>query len=264
MVRLGMPVLIELPGLHSNLALCGELGLSVLELSMNLPQYCPEALPAAAARKAQQASGIAFTLHLPEELDLATFHGSIREGCLQRAVEAVRWAGEACIGLVNMHLHGGVYYTLPDSRVFVYERYCEQFRTNLLRSMEVLSAEAAHAGVTLAVENTGQFHLDYIADPLQQLLDGGLVDLTWDTGHDGAAGLADNPFILKNLRHLRHMHLHDYTGESCHKPLFTGELDVTEALSLAEAAGAVAIVEVKTAGALRESVAAIKRRCGGL
>ena len=35
----GMPVLLELDTLEQNAALCRELGLSFVELNMNLPQY---------------------------------------------------------------------------------------------------------------------------------------------------------------------------------------------------------------------------------
>lgn len=226
---------------------------------MNLPMYCPEALPSRLVRQAREQSGIAFTLHLPEELDLGTFHGAMREGYLNRALQAVRWAWEAGIPLVNMHLNAGVYYTLPERRVYVYDTVREQFRGNLLRSIEVLRREAERAGAALCVENTGQWHLPHLAEPLQEMLDTGLVWLTWDTGHDGAAGLADRPFIHKNRSRLRHMHLNDYAGDRCHLPLYTGDLDVAGALAAAGSAQCAVIVEVKTVRALEESVIRLRQ-----
>lgn len=258
MVKFGMPMLFELPNLASNIEMCLRLDLNVLELSMNLPEYCPEAFPARAAREAMKQSGIAFTLHLPEELDLGTFHAPLRYGCLARAVDAVRWAGEAGVRLVNMHLNTGVYFTLPDRRVYVYERDYSHYHDNLMQSMEALSAEVETCGVTLCVENTGHSGLRHMQEPLQEMAEAGLVGLTWDTGHDGAAGLADKPFMLSNLRHLRHMHLHDYTHGRDHLPLFTGDLDITEALSIADRGDLTVIVEVKTAAALERSVIRLK------
>lgn len=264
MFQLGMPVLIELPDLQSNLELCLRLGLASLELSMNLPQYCPEALPAGDVLRFNRETGIAFSLHLPEELDLGSFHEPMRRGCLARAVEALRWAGEAGVKIVVMHLNPGVHYKLPDRRVFVYERESEGYRKKLLESFAELSAVAQTSGVALCLENTGNFHLPHAAGPLQELLDAGLIGLVWDTGHDGEAGLVDKPFILKNLGCLAHMHLHDYADGRCHLPLYSGCLDVAEALGVARERGITAVVEVKSAAALGESVKMLRERFPGV
>ena len=87
-----MPTLIELASLNANVALCRELGLSFVELNMNLPEYSPECLPAERLRACRDATGIDFTLHLPEELDLAAFNRHAREGHLACFREAITWA----------------------------------------------------------------------------------------------------------------------------------------------------------------------------
>lgn len=258
-MNFGMPVLIELESPRDNAELCARLGLRTLELSMNLPNCCPEALSPADLRALASDHGLELTLHLPEEMDLATFHEPVRRGHLQRAVEAVGWAAAGGIKLVNMHLSAGVYYTLPEGRVYVYEEW-PQFPQRLLDGVSQLAQAAAQEGVTLCVENTGQFNLGYMTRPLQALLDQGKVALTWDTGHDGRNGHADRPFILRNIAALRHMHLHDFDDKHDHWPLNTGKLNLDEMLRLARECDLSVILEVKTARALERSVEVVRRK----
>lgn len=257
-MTLGMPVLIELESPRRNAELCARLGLRTLELSMNLPSCCPEALSAGQLRALASEYGLELSLHLPEELDLATFHEPVRQGHLQRAVQAVRWAAAGGVKLVNMHLNAGVYYTLPEGRVFVYETW-PPFSQRLLEGMDQLCRVAAQEGVTLCVENTGQFNMDFMAQPLQALVDQGAVALTWDTGHDGKSGYNDRPFLLCNIAALRHMHLHDFDENHDHWPLNTGKLDLPQMLRLVRERDLSVIVEVKTAQALERSVEVLRR-----
>ena len=261
-MKLGMPVLIELEDLRQNVEMCTRLGLQTLELSMNLPQYCPEALRPADVL-AFKSTGLDFTLHLPEEADFGAFHPQVRQGHIARAIEAVHWAAEAGIALVNMHMNTGVYYTLPESRVYVYDRQYEQYKARLMDGMAELSQAALAAGITLCVENTGQFSLAFMTKPLQELLDSALVYLTWDTGHDGKSGFADKPFIMRNINYLRHMHLHDFDDRHDHWPLCTGRLNLDEAIGLALELDLTVIVEVKTARALERSVEAVRQKLEG-
>lgn len=41
-MKIGMPTLIELPNINETINLCEELGLSFIELNMNMPDFCPE------------------------------------------------------------------------------------------------------------------------------------------------------------------------------------------------------------------------------
>lgn len=258
-MNLGMPVLLELETPQRSAQLCARLGLRTLELSMNLPQCCPEAQDAAALRALSADHGLELTLHLPEEMDLATFHEPVRRGHLERAVQAVRWAASGGVKLVNMHLHAGVYYTLPEGRSYVYATQAD-FAQRLCNGVGELARAAAAEGVSLCVENTGQFNLPFLSAPLQRLVDAGAVSLTWDTGHDGKNGFADRPFLLRNAAALRHMHLHDFDDSHDHWPLNTGKLNLGEMLHLAEELRLSVILEVKTARALERSVEVVREK----
>ena len=69
---------------------------------------------------------------MPEEIDLASFHPAIRKGNIERCCETITWAYEAGINLINMHINLGIYFTLPDRRVWIYEQYEELFLENIM------------------------------------------------------------------------------------------------------------------------------------
>jgi len=252
-----MPTLIELADLDANVALCRELGLSFVELNMNLPEYSPERLSADRVRSVRDGTGIDFTLHLPEELDLAAFNRRIREGHLACCREAVAWAGDAGIPLINLHLNMGVYFTLPDRRVWLYEKHRDTFLSNLETSFrEVLDIARDH-DVTVCIENGGgDFGADFIREAVERLLtfDAERIALTWDLGHDASSGFNATPVFEKHTGRIRHMHLHDYDGTTSHQVLFTGEVDVASALTLAKRLDIGVVIETKTPEALAESV----------
>lgn len=93
-MKFGIPTLIEIPDFKSTVELCNELGLAFIELNMNMPQFCPESVEPTEIKRISEETGIEFTLHLPEETDLATFHEAVRLGHMERCKEAALWAGE--------------------------------------------------------------------------------------------------------------------------------------------------------------------------
>lgn len=259
---LGMPTLIELPDVEANVRLARELGLGFVELNMNVPAFCPAALPAARLRELGAETGLAFTLHLPEETDLASFHPAVRRGHLEGCLEAVRWAADAGMALVNLHLSPGVYFTLPERRVWVYDVHREQFQRNLAESFSRLLGAAADCGVTVCVENAGDFGREFVRQALEGLLrlPGERLRLTWDLGHDAAAAWSDRPVFERWADRVAHVHLHDFDGAASHRVLFDGEVDVAAALELARSRGLGVVVEVKTAESLAESVRRLDER----
>lgn len=258
----GMPTQLELDGLEAQVALAQRLGLSFVEINLDLPDYGPEALAAEAVSKLSHDAGIAFTLHLPERLDLAAFQTPYRRGCLTCALDALRWAGDAGIGLVNLHLHPGVYFTLPDRRAWLYEIHGHVFLHNLTESFSELLAEASTRKIMVCVENGGNWGSEFLREAVEMLLalPGGGVRLTWDVGHDAAGGGNETVFFLAHETRIGHMHLHDCVGGDSHRPLFTGDVDIAGHVTRARRLGIRAVIETKTVAALEESVSALKAR----
>jgi sugar phosphate isomerase/epimerase len=256
-MRLGMPGLIELGELGKQVELCAALGLEFVEIHMDMPAVSLSRLSPQEARRISSDASVDLTLHLPECLDLASFQDPMRDASIQIVRDALDWCHEAGVTLANMHLHGGVYFSLPDRKVFVYQHYQRDFERRLVEAAVPLLAHADSVGVNLCVENGW---LQSAEPTLASLLKEHNLHLTWDKGHDGSSGYVNRGFIERHADSVAHMHLHDFVGRSNHLPLFTGELDVRAALDEARDGGWSVVIEVKTEEALRASVEALGRR----
>lgn len=259
--RLGMPTLIEFAGLKQNVELCRELSFAFVELNMNLPWCTPQVLPVSQLQAYQEHRGVDFTVHLPEELDLASVQPLIRDGHIGCATEALRWAGDAGIRLAVMHLGTGVYLTLPDRKEFIYAREARAFRQRLVEGFDVVMQAAEDGGVRLCLENAGDWTVPFLQEALEQLLRRfpGL-GLCYDVGHDAALGYVNETFFEVHANRLVHMHLHDAEPKADHRPLFIGSVDILGKLELARQRDMRVVVEVKTARALRQSAQALRER----
>jgi sugar phosphate isomerase/epimerase len=255
----GMPVLIEHDHIRPNLELCQELGLDFLELNMNLPYSFPENVDRGELRRAME-KGMRFSLHLHDELDLGSLHPAVRQGHLRRCEEALRWAAENGTWLLNLHLNPGVYFTLPDRKVWVYDRYIEQYMAALRSSFTYLSALASDLGVRICLENTGHFSLRHMRQAADSLLDLDSIGLCWDIGHDARSGHGEEDFMLSHLDRIWHMHFHDYDGRSDHQVPFSGILDLPRYLRWAQENDMSVLVEIKTERAVREAVRIMRER----
>lgn len=257
-IPLGMPVLIEMPDLYETVELCQELELDFIELNMNMPEFCPEAVDPGEIRDITQGTGIMFTLHSPDELDLGSLHPTVRQGYQDRMREAVGWSGQAGIRAINMHMSPGIYFTLPDRRVWIYDRYVDRFTANQWSSYADLIPFAKASGMELCTENVNNFDLPFVAQAIDELCAMDDFYLTWDVGHDARSGYREREVLLRHESRIRHMHLHDYNGKSDHQVPGTGTVDIKGMLAFAQERGVRVLVEVKTAAALRESVRAVR------
>jgi sugar phosphate isomerase/epimerase len=249
-----MPTLAELSGLDAQVTACRELCLDFIELNMNLPEYLPSRLDPSRLRELSRETGVGFTLHSPEELDLASIHDEIRAAHLSLLEKTFALASRAAITLVTMHLHSGIYFTLPGGKLWLYDRDRERFLETLHGSFSTMAACARENGITLCIENTGNFHLPHVQGALEQLfaIDG--LGLTWDTGHDLKGGSREYPVLMNYRDRIRHIHLHDSDGKTAHLPPGKGSLDLPTVLGFAQERGCALVLEVKTREGLEESV----------
>ena len=132
MLRFGMPTLIETETLADCAALCHDLRLDFIELNMNLSQYQPHAMDPHALNRLAEQYGISYTIHLDENLNISDFNPHIAEAYRRTVLETIELAKAIHAPLLNMHLSRGVYFTLPDQKVFLFDRYRDLY----LRSME--------------------------------------------------------------------------------------------------------------------------------
>ena len=266
-MQYGMPTLIENQSLAENISLCKELGLKFIELNMNFPEYQIGQLENwEKFYDLAEKSRIYYTIHLDENLNIADFNPLVREAYLETVKRTIEVAkrmvslknsyGDPSQPLtINMHIHHGIFITLPDKKVQMYDRdfpvYMDYFRF----FRESCETWIGDADIKIAVENTDGFR-EYEKRAIEYLLDSPYFVLTWDIGHSKAVKEIDTPFLLEHRDALKHFHIHDgkENPPKNHLALGDGEIDLVERLEMARQCNARCVLETKTIEALRTSV----------
>ena len=254
----GMPTLIELPALEDCAKLCRELGLQFVELNMNLPQYQTDQIDRDRLRKIREEYGIYFTIHLDENLNPADFNPYIAQAYLRTVEDAIALAKREDIPVLNMHLSRGVYFTMPEKKIFLFDTCRERYLAAMRNFRDRCEEAIGPAAVKICVENSSGF-TDFHMEALDLLLESPVFALTFDIGHDHGIGGRDAGIILQRRERLRHFHFHDGVGKKNHLPLGAGEIDLEKYFALAEAQAGRIVLETKTVAGLKESVKWVRR-----
>ena len=146
---------------------------------------------------------------------------------------------------MNMHLSRGVYFTLPDRKVYLFSEYREQYLKNIFNFRIMCEDAIGDSNIMICVENCEGF-LDFQKYAIAILLESPVFGLTFDIGHNHVCGGLDEPYIIENKEHLDHMHMHDALGKKDHLALGTGELDLNRYLTLASEQNCRVVLETKT------------------
>lgn len=258
---IGIPELIEINALEERAALCAELGLAFVELNMNIPSSQTGTLRARDLLALKRKYGIYFTLHLDENLNPFDFNPKVSEAYSDTMKDAVKLAEEAEIPLLNMHLAQDVYFTMPEGKIYLYDRYEKVYLDSVRAFRDDMDKAAAGRGVTVAIENTNGYRA-FQRKAIDILLESEVFALTLDIGHGacaGIAGKADEEFVVKRYDKLRHFHIHDAEGDKCHLPLDEGKTDWRKYLAMAGYRGCRAVIETKTVAGLEASVYVLRK-----
>ncbi|WP_322200251.1 sugar phosphate isomerase/epimerase family protein [Acutalibacter intestini] len=253
----GIPTLLEAADPESAASLCRELGFDFVELSMDLPEYQSFDIPwlQSVASRYQ----IYYTIHLEGFMDLCGFNPRVTDAYLQTLLEVIEVAKRLNVPTLNIHLQRGDHFTLPDKKVYLYELYLHHYLSRLSEAIAPCEKAAAGAKIQICIENTNGYNLSFLQKGMALLLKSPLFGLTYDIGHDHGVGEVDKPFILDHQNRLKHFHIHDALGGKSHLPLGIGELDIPWYVALAEKNHCRAVLEVKTAAALADSVEWLKQ-----
>ncbi|MBO4864623.1 MAG: sugar phosphate isomerase/epimerase [Eubacterium sp.] len=272
-MQFGMPTLIENKTLQDNIDLCAGLGLKFIELNMNFPEYQVDKLEDTDTliEKAEKA-GIYYTIHLDENLNIADFNQLVTDAYLEtvrRSIEVTKkllflrdkYGDDSQPLTLNMHMHHGIYITLPDRKVQMYDRDFDTYMNSFKAFRSLCEEWIGDSDIRIAVENTDGFR-EYEKRAIEYLLESPKFGLTWDIGHSKAIGEIDVPFILEHKDRLIHFHIHDGSEKppKNHLALGDGEIDLADRLSLAENRNARCVLETKTIAALETSVSWLKER----
>ena len=272
-MQFGMPTLIEKRSLQDNIRLCRELGLQFIELNMNFPEYQADRLEQTEELiRAAEEARIYYTIHLDENLNIADFNLLVTDAYLEtvrRSIEVLkkllclreRYGDRSQPLILNMHMNHGIYITLPDRKVQMYERDFDRYMNSFAAFRSLCEEWIGDSDLMIAVENTDGFR-DYEKKAIEYLLKSPKFGLTWDIGHSKAVGEQDMPFIRKHQDRLVHFHIHDGSEQppKNHLALGDGEIDLDERLALADIRNARCVLETKTIAALRASVQWLRER----
>lgn len=253
---LGMSTLIELENMAQTAELCEGLGLDFIELNMNMPMFGPGAL-AMAELEATIEKGLNFTIHLDENLNIWDFNPLVSKAYMEMVLSAIAIAKKLHAPLLNMHMNEGVYFTLPDERIYLYDKYRDAYMKKTAQFKAECERAIEDSGILIAIENSDGFK-GFQMEAIDCLLQSPVFGLTYDIGHDHSAGNADTEFIMRREQRLCHMHVHDAIGKKNHLPIGSGEINMREKLALAKAHGCRCVLETKTVKGLRESVLRIR------
>ncbi len=257
-VQLGIPALIECAGFDECLDLCCRLECGFLELNMNLPWCQLDAMAGEEMPRKAAARGKSLTIHMAEDLDVCHFNADVARVWRETMVQTVHFAVQNGIAVITMHMSKGIYFTLPDRKVYLYGQHRDHFLSGLARFRDDCARVAGNAALTIGVEHT-DFDTPFLRDGVALLLESPVFGLTWDIGHAHSADYMDRSFHEEHMTQVKHMHLHDARGKSNHLPWGNGEVDLPAWLALAERQGCRVVVETKTVAALRQSLAWLKQ-----
>lgn len=249
----GMPYLLEMQSIEECCALAHQLGLSFVELNANFPACSIECLDPASLISLAGKYSLYFTLHVEEECDPFAFNHAVRAAWMKTLRHALALAAAMEMPIVNIHFPKGVYITLPDRKVFLYEKYSDEFRDALTAFRSMCEEVLQGAATRIAVENTSGW-MSHEQRAIEFLLESPVFGLTLDIGHSHGVDNADEPFFRKHDGRLIHMHGHDALGRKNHLALGDGEIDLRERFSWAKKNEARIVLETKTIEALRTSV----------
>jgi len=256
----GMPTLIELNGIEENLSLCTSLGLDFIELNMNMPEYQPDKIELDRLIYLKDKYNIFYTIHLPEEFDIANFNKYVRDAYEKIFKDTVELAAGLNCPVINMHMNSGVYFTLPSRRIHLYSKYFDEYIDRIKGFGAYAQSLLEDGDIRLCIENTGIYDMDYIRKAVELLLDYDRIYLTWDIGHDRSSGYRDMKFIMDNIDKLKHMHFHDALDKKDHLPLFEGDIDICEKIDIAKKCDCLSVIETKTVEGLRASVDSLLKK----
>ena len=253
----GMPTLIETSTLEECAKLCADLGLDFIELNMNLPQYQLNKIDVDYFKSIADKYGIYYTIHLDENLNISDFNPYVADAYIKTVVDTIEIAKQLDIKVLNMHMSKGVYFTLPDRKVYLFSEYKEQYLKSIVDFRNMCENAIGENDIKICIENCDGYE-EFQKEAIELLLESSVFSLTFDVGHNHGIGGTDEEFILKHKDRLQHIHLHDAEGRKNHLALGTGEMDIEKYLNLAKEQNCRVVLETKTIDGLKRSVEWLK------
>jgi len=258
-MKLGMSTLVELDSLEENIKLCKKIGLEFIELNMDLPYCFPDRINWSEVNKYKD---IELTVHLSETLEVGNINAEVRK----KQIEIIKhqiliFKKKRNIKKYNIHLNKGVYFTLPDKKLYIYEKYKNDYLNAIEQSFKELSEFAVKESINIFFENVSI--TKNILEAFEKVIDYPNLYYTLDIGHDYKYGGEAGKLFMKEPSKIKHMHIHDFDGKTDHSELGTGEIEITKYLEFCKENNIDAVIEVKREKELKASIEYLKNKKWG-
>jgi sugar phosphate isomerase/epimerase len=261
-MKIGLPLFLE-ETLENTAKFCKENKLNFIELNTNFPNYRVNKLDVDSLIRIAAENEIYYTLHLTDTFSPCDFHDAIASAYTEMLLEAIEVAKRVNIPIINIHLSQGEYCTLPTGKVYLFERYQEEYMEKLTKFRYACESAVGDSGIKICVENcVVSERVDIMEKTLEVLMKSPVFGLTLDVGHNAINNFADEPTILKYAEQgkLHHMHIHDVIGAKDHLPLSEGIIELMEYIDIAHEYECSMLIEVKTPFGAKRSIEWLKER----
>lgn len=142
-MKFGMPTLVTFNSIEENVKFAKANNLDFIELNMDLP-YCLDIQNQKLGKY-----DIEFTMHISENINVSELNDFLRESYLNEAVRQIKLGIKNNIKKFNLHIDSGVYFTLPDKKFFLNEKYENIYASHLNESCKVLNKLAKANNISI-------------------------------------------------------------------------------------------------------------------
>ncbi len=259
-MKFGMPALVECADIYDCLKVADSLELDFVEMNSSFPQYLPKRLDVPRLKELKNKSGIFYTMHADEQMNLFDFNPAVSDAYFLCMRELLELARELDMPVINLHLLKGVYVTLPQKVILLSDVYKDEYISTVKRFINMAEDLTRGTNVRIAIENvdTNPFTSSQL-DALELFMKSRAFALTLDVGHEMCLGYKDTPVFNKHKNKITHIHLHDCDGTHPHLPLGEGIVNIGEKLSVLDDAET-CVIEVKTIAGLKKSTEYLKNK----
>ena len=240
-MKYGMPSLVEFNSIKENVLFAKKNNLSFIELNMDLP-YCQKELNLCEYN-------FDFTMHLSEKLNVAELNNYLRKAFLKETIRQIKLGIKNGITHYTIHLDSGVYFTLPNGKFFLNEKYIDIYQKNLEDSCKILNDLAMNNNVMINFENT-KIH-DFTNLAIETIAKYDYLGFTLDIGHNEKNDNKAYP-LFKRKGKIRHIHMHDFDGKNDHIAIGDGIINFTKYKN--EIKNNYVVIEVKEKSQLISSI----------
>ena len=216
-MKFGMPTLVTFNNIEENVIFAKNNNLDFIELNMDLP-YCFDI-----ENENLKKYNVEFTMHISEKINVASLNENLRISYLDEAIREINLGLKNNIKKYTLHIDSGVYFTLPDKKFFLNEKYVDIYSEHLNESCKVLNELAKKNNISINFENTKIHKFTYKATEIINQYE--YLGYTLDIGHNEKNGNKAYPMFLESNK-IRHIHLHDFDGKSDHLTLGQGIINL--------------------------------------